>query len=95
MHLAAPGEWIFSTYPLNKPGNGTAPLSGTSMAVPMVSGAAALLMSAAGGSLRVPRLRNLLLDSVDRVPDLEGKLISGVSGCTKGGLAGWLACKCT
>ncbi len=75
MHLAAPGEWIMSTLPKNKTGY----MTGTSMAVPMVSGAAALVLAASGGRLNVTELRQLLLSSVDKQTGLAGKVVTGVS----------------
>lgn len=49
-----------------------------SLAVPMVSGSAALLLSAAGGDVGKRRLRELLLDSAEAVPGLQGKVLTGV-----------------
>lgn len=70
--LAAPGEDIYSTYP----GNSYALWSGTSMAVPHVAGAAALLLSA-NPNLSVLDLRYALLSSVDKLDSLQGKTNTG------------------
>lgn len=70
--LAAPGESITST----KNGNAYQTISGTSMATPLVSGVLATMVA-----LR-PDLSNVdliqaLLDTVDKVPSMSGKLVSG------------------
>jgi len=78
--LAAPGDFILSTFPR---GLGTVGpqleydyLSGTSMATPMVAGAAALLISLEP-SLTAVQTKTLLLNSVDRLPQMAGKLVTG------------------
>jgi subtilisin family serine protease/sugar lactone lactonase YvrE len=70
--LAAPGVQILSTlrgglYGLD---------SGTSMATPHVSGAAALILSV-GPHMDVRSLRQRILDHVDPVPAMAGKVASG------------------
>jgi subtilisin family serine protease len=70
--LGAPGENILSTVP----GNAYRSLSGTSMATPHVSGVAALLLAQAPG-LSVTELKSKLLDSVDPLPSLQGKMVTG------------------
>ncbi|MDH5229436.1 MAG: S8 family serine peptidase [Gammaproteobacteria bacterium] len=65
--LAAPGFQILSTLP-----NGVYnPMSGTSMASPMVAGAASLILSVAP-NLSVAQLRATLLDNVDVKANLNG-----------------------
>jgi len=64
--LAAPGESIYSTY-LH---NGYEILSGTSMATPFVSGAAALVQSEFTG-ITLNQMKIRLLGSVDRKSDWE------------------------
>jgi subtilisin family serine protease len=71
--LAAPGTNIYSTYP------GSASYtfaSGTSMATPHVSGAAALLYSAEP-SASVADIRSTVLGGVDAKPSLSGRVASG------------------
>ena len=46
------------------------------MATPMVAGVAALVLSK-NPSLSVDELRKLLLNSVDRLPVLKGKVVTG------------------
>jgi hypothetical protein len=72
--IAAPGLNIYSTLPSQSFGT----LSGTSMAAPMVSGAAALILSACP-ALNVSQLRTALISpsSVDELPSLSGKVASG------------------
>ncbi len=72
VHIAAPGVDILSTW-LN---NDYETHSGTSMATPMVAGVAALVLSRRS-RLRVDELRLLLLESVDKVPVLHGKTLTG------------------
>jgi subtilisin-like proprotein convertase family protein len=70
--LAAPGSAILSTVP----NNGYDTLSGTSMATPHVSGAAALSLSLNDG-LTVDQLKNLLMDNGNSINELIGKCVSG------------------
>lgn len=49
--------------------------SGTSMATPMVSGVAGLIKSV-NQSLTAEETRQILIDSVDKIPSLEGKIAS-------------------
>lgn len=72
VHLAAPGEYIYSTIP----GPGYDFLSGTSFSAPMVSAAAALLMSG-DPSLDYSLARQLILSTVDAKASLSGKVITG------------------
>jgi subtilisin family serine protease len=72
VHLGAPGVNILSTVP----GNRYKANSGTSMACPHVAGAAALVW-AMDKSLSYQRVKEILLDSVDPIPALEGKTVTG------------------
>lgn len=67
--LAAPGQDILAT----GLGNDYEQRSGTSLAAAIVTGVAALAL-AAQPNLSVDQLRSLLLESVDRLPGLRGKV---------------------
>ncbi len=70
--LGAPGSSILSTYPANS----YATISGTSMATPHVSGAAALILSH-DPTLTTAQLKARILDNVDPVPSMQGVTVSG------------------
>jgi thermitase len=72
VHIAAPGAEILSTWPNNQ----YEEHSGTSMATPEVAGVAALVL-AANPNMTMKELRARLLESVDRLPALEGRVASG------------------
>jgi subtilisin family serine protease len=72
VHLAAPGDVIHSTLPSNRYGI----MSGTSMACPVVAGAAALL-KAHRPTLSAVALKDILLSSVDVAQAYQGKVRSG------------------
>lgn len=69
VQLAAPGKDILTT----ALGNEYEQQSGTSMAAPVVTGVAALALSAQP-NLSVDKLRSVLLESVDKLPGLRGKV---------------------
>jgi Subtilase family len=70
--LAAPGVSIYSTLR----GGGYGYISGSSMAAPQVSGAAALILSVAP-TLSATALKADILENVDRLPSLAGRVITG------------------
>ena len=70
--LAAPGETIYST----ARAGGYSYLSGTSMAVPYVTGTAALLKTL-NPSLTTAQIKSRILGSVDIIPALSGKVATG------------------
>ncbi len=69
--LAAPGSRIWSTIP----GGGYGLSSGTSMATPQVSGAAALVLSEC--PLSTAALKANLMDNVDPIASLAGLIVTG------------------
>ena len=74
--LGAPGVDILSTWSEDDDPNTYAYGAGTSFAAPHVAGAAALLLSNYK-DLTTAELKEALLESVDKVPDLSGKCVTG------------------
>ena len=72
VHVAAPGVNIYSTIP----GNKYEQESGTSMACPHVTGAAALLWSM-HPTWTYLKVKKVLMSTVDPLPSLKGKTVSG------------------
>jgi subtilisin family serine protease len=81
--LGAPGTSILATYT----SNGYSSLTGTSMATPMVTGAVALMFSAANGAIMneyknnpgpvALQIRDYLFAGVDTIASLLGKTVTG------------------
>jgi subtilisin family serine protease len=71
VHVAAPGVTIYSTVP----GNKVKAMSGTSMAAPMTSGAAALIWSAFP-TATTAQVKQAIMKSVDVVPGRQIEVIS-------------------
>jgi hypothetical protein len=70
--IAAPGSMILSTIPYNNYGY----MAGTSMAAPQVAGAVALLNSVKPG-LSISKVKAAIFGSVDKLPELFGKVSTG------------------
>lgn len=73
--VAAPGDWIMSTYPTSL-GHQYVKMKGTSMATPHVAGLAALLLSK-NPSMTPAALKAKIMDTVDKLPAFSGKTVSG------------------
>ncbi len=85
MDLFAPGSDLCTTiskYDPNYSDTQYATVSGTSVAAPMVAGAAVLMASATGNRLTGTQLKALLRKAVDVRPDLRNLCISGVGMTT-------------
>lgn len=74
--IAAPGAGIFSTFKKSLFGGPYSSLSGTSMASPIVAGAAALIQSVYPDAT-ASEIKAKLLDTVDPIKSLEGKIVTG------------------
>lgn len=72
VHVAAPGENIFSTLQKGRYGY----LTGTSQATAFVSGLAALILSENPG-LKPAEVRDIIMKSTDKLDSLKGKVASG------------------
>jgi subtilisin family serine protease len=70
--IAAPGSYILSTIP----GNTYGFMSGTSMAAPMVTGAAAMVYSYRQ-DISLSEVKNIILNSSRKLDSLTGKMVSG------------------
>ena len=73
--VAAPGDWIMSTYPSSL-GHSYVKMKGTSMAAPHVSGLAALLL-AKDPTLTPAQLKQKIMDTSDKLSAFSGKSVSG------------------
>lgn len=74
--LAAPGEGIFSTIKRGWFGRAYGSMSGTSMACPLVAGAAALIKSQYPDATPA-EIKDRILRSVDQIDSLKGKVSTG------------------
>ncbi|MBI3557049.1 MAG: S8 family serine peptidase [Deltaproteobacteria bacterium] len=72
VQVGAPGVDVYSSVP----GNKYSKMSGTSMACPHVAGASALLWSA-HPTWTHKEVKARLMESVDKIPSLEGKTVTG------------------
>lgn len=74
--IAAPGAGIYSTFKKSWFGSAYRSLDGTSMAAPIVAGAATLLKSV-NPSMTSPEIKSRILETADPVDALEGKIKTG------------------
>jgi subtilisin family serine protease len=72
VHVGAPGSSVLSTLPGGKYGIE----SGTSMACPHVAGLAALIL-AQNPKLHATEVKQIIMDTVDQLPSLQGKIATG------------------
>lgn len=70
--IAAPGSYVLSTVPGNQYGF----MSGTSMAAPMVTGVAAMVLSSRG-DIGVGDVKRAIMESAKKMAGLDGKVLSG------------------
>lgn len=70
--IAAPGSYVLSTVPENQYGF----MSGTSMAAPMVTGVAAMVLSSRG-DIGVGDVKRAIMESAKKMAGLDGKVLSG------------------
>lgn len=75
VHVAAPGVFIYTTVPSQSNDNYSIS-SGTSLAAPFVSGIAALILSV-NSSLTADKIKSILMDNVNILDGLKGKIASG------------------
>ncbi len=73
--VAAPGDWIMSTYPSSL-GYPYVKMKGTSLATPHVAGLAALLLSK-HPSMTPSALKAKIMETVDKLSAFNGKTVSG------------------
>lgn len=71
--LAAPGAYILST----SSSGGYSYMTGTSMSAPMVSGAAALVLSHFGDKVTLADVREIIIGSAKKLESLSGSSVSG------------------
>ncbi len=72
VHVGAPGSKVYSTVP----GNQYKSYSGTSMACPHVAGVAALIL-AVNPKLSAVKVKEIIMETVDPLPALDGITVSG------------------
>lgn len=76
VHLAAPGEAVYTTAPSHHPHEAYRFHSGTSIATPYVTGVAALIKSIAP-FCTTNCIKCVIISSTDKIPGLSGKVSSG------------------
>lgn len=74
--LGAPGEDIYTTFRFGDGQYGYSYTSGTSFSSPITAGAVALLRTI-NPALTAPQIREILINSADPVPSLQGRTVSG------------------
>ncbi|MGZ6289359.1 MAG: S8 family serine peptidase, partial [Bdellovibrionota bacterium] len=72
VHVAAPGDQVYSTVQKGR----YAYMTGTSQATAYVTGEAALILSE-NPNLKPAEVRQIIMDSADKLPNLESKVASG------------------
>ncbi|MDR0438262.1 MAG: S8 family serine peptidase [Bacteroidales bacterium] len=82
VHIAAPGNSILSTHPMNASPPGYTTMSGTSMAAPVISGVVALMTAARADLTDLPDLSpqqiiKVLMETVRKLPAFTNRCIAG------------------